>query len=99
MNKLSYSDDHSDSGGQPESDGGNQEAIQNSGHQDNQSIWLLKPWWCQPWSITSTGIGAVATSWFLLERWWLTVAAAAAVLIWWWLFLVVVPAAYRRGEI
>jgi hypothetical protein len=63
------------------------------------SIWQLKPWWCQPWSIVLTGMATVAASWLVLQRWWITAPAALAVIGWWWLFLVVVPAAYRRGEL
>lgn len=63
------------------------------------SIWELKPWWCQPWSIVLTGLLVVAGSWLLLHRWWITAPAALAVIVWWGLFLVLVPAAYRRGEL
>jgi hypothetical protein len=59
------------------------------------SLWALKPWWCQPWSILLTGIVAIAGSWFLLGRLWITIPGAALVLLWWWLFLVLVPTAYR----
>jgi membrane protein YdbS with pleckstrin-like domain len=62
---------------------------------DAGSIWGLKPWWCQPWSILLTGSGMVAISWWWPHRLWLTLGVAALVLLWWWLFLVVVPAAYR----
>jgi len=59
------------------------------------TLWALKPWWCQPWSIVLTGIVAIAGSWFLLGRLWITIPGAALVLLWWWLFLVLVPTAYR----
>lgn len=59
------------------------------------SLWALKPWWCQPWSILLTGIAAIAGSWLLLGRLWITLPCAALVLLWWWLFLVLVPSAYR----
>lgn len=59
------------------------------------SIWASKPWWCQPWSILGTGVGVVAGSWWLLQRWWITLPLGLAVGLWWWLFLVAVPAAYR----
>jgi hypothetical protein len=63
------------------------------------SIWEHKPWWCQPWTIVTTGLGAVGGSWLLLHRWWITLPLAAGVLLWWWLFLVLVPAAHARGEL
>lgn len=59
------------------------------------SLWALKPWWCQPWSILLTGIAAIAASWLLLGRLWITIPGAVLVLLWWWLFLVIVPRAYR----
>ena len=59
------------------------------------SLWALKPWWCQPWSILLTGIAAIVGSWLLLGRLWITILGAASVLLWWWLFLVLVPTAYR----
>ena len=60
-----------------------------------ESIWTLKPWWCQPWSIVLTGLVVPAASWLLLQRWWITAPVAAGVVVWWWLFLVVVPRAYQ----
>jgi len=62
------------------------------------SIWSLKPWWCQPWSILATGVIIPAASWWLLQRWWITLPVAGAMLIWWWLFLVLVPAAWRAEQ-
>ena len=59
------------------------------------SIWEMKPWWCQPWSILLTGAVVVAGSWLLLQRWWITAPIAIGVLAWWLLFLVVVPAGYQ----
>ena len=63
-----------------------------------ESIWALKPWWCQPWSILLTGVGAVATSWLWLQRWWITGPVALVVLLWWLLFLLLVPASYRAQQ-
>ncbi|WP_087069088.1 DUF6737 family protein [Cyanobium sp. NIES-981] len=65
---------------------------------DLPSIWALKPWWCQPWSILLTGASAPVVSWLLLQRWWVTAPAVVAVLLWWWLFLVMVPNAYRHSQ-
>ena len=59
------------------------------------SIWSIKPWWCQPWSIVLTGVAVVLGSWLLWSRWWVSVPVGVAVLAWWGLFLVLVPAAYR----
>ena len=62
-----------------------------------QSLWALKPWWCQPWSIVLTGLAVVLASWWLLRLWWVSLPVGLAVLVWWWLFLVAVPAAYRAS--
>ena len=61
------------------------------------SFWSLKPWWCQPWSIVSTGIIGVLGSWLILHRLWITLPMAIAVALWWGLFLVVVPSAYKES--
>ena len=60
-------------------------------------FWSLKPWWCQPWSIVSTGVLGVGGSWALLHRLWISLPLAMGVLAWWLLFLVLVPAAYRSA--
>ena len=60
-------------------------------------FWSLKPWWCQPWSIISTGVLMVSGSWALLHRLWISLPLALGVLAWWLLFLVLVPAAYRSS--
>ena len=60
------------------------------------SIWQLKPWWCQPWSILLTGAAMILASWLGLHRLWITAPLGCAVLLWWWLFLLVVPAGYRQ---
>jgi hypothetical protein len=62
------------------------------------SIWQLKPWWCQPWSILLTGILVVLVSWVVLKLWWLTAAAALLITAWWALFLVMVPAAWKQEQ-
>lgn len=64
-----------------------------------ESIWALKPWWCQPWSILLTGVGVVLLSWWGLGRWWISLPLALAVLAWWGLFLVLVPAAWRQDQL
>ncbi len=58
------------------------------------SVWQLKPWWCQPWSILLTGIGLIGGSWLLLHRLWLTLLVAIPVLIWMGFFIVLYPRAY-----
>ena len=62
---------------------------------DLPPFWSLKPWWCQPWSILSTGVVISVASWLVLHRLWVTIPVTAVVVGWWLLFLVLVPAAYR----
>ena len=68
-----------------------------------ESMWAMKPWWCQPWSIILTGVTIPAASWLLLHRLWITVPVAGIMLVWWALFLVLVPgqyaAAVKAGQI
>ncbi len=61
------------------------------------TIWQLKPWWCQPWSILLTGVVGVGLSWIWLQRWWITILVSAAVLAWWGLFLILVPRAWKKA--
>ena len=65
--------------------------------QKQPPFWSLKPLWCQPWSIISTGVLMVGGSWVLLHRLWISLPLALGVLAWWLLFLVLVPAAYRSA--
>ena len=64
---------------------------------DQPPFWSLKPWWCQPWSILSTGVAISMTSWLLLHRLCISLPLSAVVIGWWWLFLVLVPSAYRNA--
>ncbi|MFQ3615923.1 MAG: DUF6737 family protein [Cyanobacteriota bacterium] len=56
-----------------------------------QSVWQIKPWWCQPWSIVLTGTGLIGGSWLLLHRVWLTGLVALPVLAWMGFFLLIYP--------
>ena len=60
-------------------------------------FWSLKPRWCQPWSIISTGLLMVGGSWALLHRLLISLPLSLGVVAWWLLFLVLVPAAYRSA--
>ncbi|KEF42722.1 MAG: hypothetical protein ER33_04065 [Cyanobium sp. CACIAM 14] len=63
-----------------------------------RSLWHLKPWWCQPWSILLSGLIVVGASWQLLHLRWLTAGVALAIGAWWLLFLVLVPAAWKAKQ-
>ncbi|MBE9079230.1 hypothetical protein IQ241_18325 [Romeria aff. gracilis LEGE 07310] len=60
------------------------------------SLWQLKPWWCQPWSIVLTGIAMPAAVWLLTHRLWLVTPVFLFVMVWWFLFLYLVPKQYRE---
>ncbi|MEB3190520.1 MAG: DUF6737 family protein [Snowella sp.] len=62
--------------------------------QDQQTFfnpWQYKPWWCQPWTIILTGMGAIAVSWLLFQRLWLTLPLSFVIVIWWLYFLILWP--------
>jgi hypothetical protein len=63
-----------------------------------QSVWELKPWWCQPWSILLTGLAVVGGSWLLLHLWWITTGVSMVIGAWWLLFLVLMPAAWKQEQ-
>lgn len=54
-------------------------------------IWKYKPWWCQPWTVLSTGTGTILGSWLLFQRIWLTAIISLVILIWWFYFLIFIP--------
>ncbi|MBD2717714.1 DUF6737 family protein [Synechococcus sp. FACHB-909] len=62
------------------------------------SVWDLKPWWCQPWSILLTGLAIVTGSWMILHLWWLTAGVSVVIAAWWLLFLVLMPAAWKQEQ-
>ena len=62
------------------------------------SIWDLKPWWCQPWSIVTTGGLVVGVTLIWPGRLWFSLLVAAGVVAWWLLFLVLVPAAWKQEQ-
>jgi len=61
-----------------------------------EGFWSHKPWWCQPWSILTTGVVGMAADGLVFRvlplPWWLGVGPVVAILGWWLLFLVMVPA-------
>jgi len=61
------------------------------------SMWQIKPWWCQPWSIVLTGVAAILLSWLLLHRLWITLPVVLIISAWWVLFLGVVPVQYAAA--
>jgi hypothetical protein len=55
------------------------------------SVWQLKPWWCQPWSIILTGTVLIGGSWLLFHRWWLTGIVALPMGTWMGFFTLLYP--------
>ncbi|MGI8935747.1 MAG: DUF6737 family protein [Phormidesmis sp.] len=70
---------------------------ENLGELMADSIWQMKPWWCQPWSIVLTGVAIPTGSWLLLHRLWITLPVAGVIALWWVLFLGLVPAQYAAA--
>ena len=61
------------------------------------SLWQLKPWWCQPWSIVLTGVAIPTATWVFLHRLWIVMPISGVILVWWFLFLYAVPKQYAEA--
>jgi hypothetical protein len=64
---------------------------------ESQSLWQVKPWWCQPWSIILTGIVIPSVVWFLTQRLWLVLPVVPLICAWWFVFLYFVPKQYTEA--
>ncbi|KAJ0112097.1 hypothetical protein Patl1_03366 [Pistacia atlantica] len=58
------------------------------------SVWDTKPSWCQPWTITLTGVSAIACSWLILHSLLFSTIILLLVCTWWYIFLYSYPKAY-----
>ncbi|XVE73117.1 hypothetical protein DITRI_Ditri11bG0091900 [Diplodiscus trichospermus] len=58
------------------------------------SVWDTKPSWCQPWTITLTGLLVIASSWLILHSVVVTAVATLGICTWWYIFLYSYPKAY-----
>ncbi|KAK4756460.1 hypothetical protein SAY87_006587 [Trapa incisa] len=56
-----------------------------------ESVWDTKPSWCQPWTITLTGVLAIAFSWAILQSVLVTAIVALLICSWWYIFLYSYP--------
>ncbi len=65
--------------------------------QKDFKIWSYKPWWCQPWSIVSTGIMAIVFSWLLFNNRWITGALSVIIFLWWYYFLILYPRLVKKS--
>ncbi|KDP21449.1 hypothetical protein JCGZ_21920 [Jatropha curcas] len=60
------------------------------------SVWDTKPSWCQPWTITLTGVLAIAFSWLILHSVVVTSIVLFLTCSWWYIFLYSYPKAYAE---
>ncbi|XP_065864352.1 uncharacterized protein [Euphorbia lathyris] len=58
------------------------------------SVWDTKPSWCQPWTITLTGVLAIAFSWLILQSVVVTTLVSLLISSWWYVFLYSYPKTY-----
>ncbi|CAN6558476.1 unnamed protein product [Malus baccata var. baccata] len=58
------------------------------------SLWDTKPSWCQPWTITLTGVVVIGGSWLILHSVVVTILATLLISTWWYIFLYSYPKAY-----
>ncbi|KAA8543247.1 hypothetical protein F0562_021258 [Nyssa sinensis] len=55
------------------------------------SVWDTKPSWCQPWTITLTGVLAITGSWLILHSVVVTAVVISLICAWWYIFLYTYP--------
>lgn len=72
------------------------EGYLNSLSLEYDSVWDTKPSWCQPWTITLTGVSVIACSWLVLHSIVVTVLASSLICAWWYIFLYSYPKAYSE---
>ncbi|KAK7285333.1 hypothetical protein RJT34_20101 [Clitoria ternatea] len=58
------------------------------------SVWDTKPSWCQPWTITLTGVSLIAISWLIFNSLLVTSLVSSLICAWWYIFLYAYPKAY-----
>eukprot|EP00884_Botryococcus_braunii_P003678 jgi/Botrbrau1/13310/Bobra.0315s0008.1 len=62
-----------------------------------ESVWELKPAWCQPWSILMAGVAVPLAAYNISGgSVLLAVLLSIPVSMWWYTFLVLYPAGYRE---
>lgn len=60
------------------------------------SVWDTKPSWCQPWTISLTGMLAIASSWLILHSVAITAFVLFLICAWWYIFLYSYPKTYSE---
>ncbi|XXG48528.1 hypothetical protein AAC387_Pa02g2953 [Persea americana] len=58
------------------------------------SVWDTKPSWCQPWTISLTGVLVIASSWLFVHSVVVTMIVLTLICVWWYIFLYAYPKAY-----
>ncbi|PIA31803.1 hypothetical protein AQUCO_04900234v1 [Aquilegia coerulea] len=58
------------------------------------SVWDTKPSWCQPWTITLTGVLVTVFSWIILNSVVISTIVLSLICAWWYIFLYAYPKAY-----
>ncbi|KAE8675200.1 Transducin/WD40 repeat-like superfamily protein [Hibiscus syriacus] len=61
-----------------------------------ESVWDTKPSWCQPWTITLTGLLVITASWLILHSVVIAAFATLGFCTWWYIFLYSYPKAYME---
>ena len=64
----------------------------------SKDVWETKPFWCQPWSIISTGIVIISAPEVLFHSTWVSLLISIPIATWWYIFLYSYPKAYSEGE-
>ncbi|KAL5561687.1 hypothetical protein UlMin_031434 [Ulmus minor] len=59
------------------------------------SVWDTKPSWCQPWTISLTGVSAIAFSWLIFQSIVFTTLVSLLIFAWWYIFLYSYPKEYK----
>ncbi|XP_038887717.1 uncharacterized protein LOC120077773 [Benincasa hispida] len=60
------------------------------------SVWDTKPSWCQPWTITLTGLLVTSSSWVIIKSAAVTAVIFSLICLWWYIFLYSYPKAYSE---
>ncbi|XP_057438653.1 uncharacterized protein LOC130730616 [Lotus japonicus] len=60
------------------------------------SVWDTKPSWCQPWTITLTGVLIIGISWLVLQSVIVTSFISLLIGAWWYIFLYSYPKGYSE---
>ncbi|KMT10171.1 hypothetical protein BVRB_5g119320 [Beta vulgaris subsp. vulgaris] len=70
------------------------ETYLNSLSLEYDSVWDTKPSWCQPWTISLTGVSVIAGSWLVLHSIVITALVSSLICAWWYIFLYSYPKTY-----